>query len=92
MGDTPKKRYTTDYLLRPGMTFEVDIEDSKQRVQAYLDSSKSELKVEVSFHFPRSCPSSIYLLLYQEGRKLSKSVGKPRIMVIDVSRVSTRHS
>ena len=42
-----KKKYTTDYLLRPGMTFSVDIADPKERVQAYLDAFKGDPDVEV---------------------------------------------
>ena len=42
-----KKIYTSDYLLRPGMTFAVDIADPKERVQAYLDSFKNDPGVEV---------------------------------------------
>jgi hypothetical protein len=47
MGDKEKKRYTTEYLSRPGMTFDVSIEDPKERVQAYLDSYRGEDKDEV---------------------------------------------
>ncbi|OAL30294.1 hypothetical protein AYO20_08772 [Fonsecaea nubica] len=38
----PDKFYTKDYMLRPGMSFALDIEDPRQRVEEFMNRYKRE--------------------------------------------------
>ena len=47
MAGPTTKHYSIAQLSRPGVAFDVDIADPKQRVQAYLDSYRNEPECEV---------------------------------------------
>ena len=45
----PCARYTTELLNVPGMKFRVDIDDPKERIQAYIDEYATPPKVDGHF-------------------------------------------
>jgi acyl-coenzyme A thioesterase 13 len=44
--DKTAKVYTKDYMLRPGMSFAIDIRDPRQRIQDFLDKYRNAPAIE----------------------------------------------